>query len=187
MTALQVYALLNKRIQGVASGVASHRVEGTTLYLTFTDGTTETITFPTPEDGLSAYEIAQQNGFSGTEQEWLESLKGITPHIDPVTKHWIIGNVDTGIVAEGKGEDGGNLVFSTKASFPLPGEKETLYIATDEDTIYYWNTDNLKYQSLSGTFSGLEVTEEDIDKLFDNDPVIVNPVYVTEADIDALF
>lgn len=28
-----------------------------------------------PVDGLSAYEIAKQNGFEGTEQEWLESIK----------------------------------------------------------------------------------------------------------------
>ena len=28
--------------------------------------------------GLSAYEIAVKNGFEGTEQEWLDSLKGIT-------------------------------------------------------------------------------------------------------------
>lgn len=28
------------------------------------------------EDGLSAYEVAVKNGFSGTEEEWLESLKG---------------------------------------------------------------------------------------------------------------
>jgi hypothetical protein len=27
-------------------------------------------------DGLSAYQIAQQNGFTGTEQEWLDSLEG---------------------------------------------------------------------------------------------------------------
>ena len=27
-------------------------------------------------DGLSAYQIAVQNGFVGTEKEWLESLKG---------------------------------------------------------------------------------------------------------------
>lgn len=26
--------------------------------------------------GYSAYEVAVQNGFEGTEQEWLESLKG---------------------------------------------------------------------------------------------------------------
>ena len=30
-------------------------------------------------DGLSAYEIAVKNGFEGTEEEWLESLKGETP------------------------------------------------------------------------------------------------------------
>lgn len=29
--------------------------------------------------GYSAYEIAVQNGFKGTEKEWLESLKGYTP------------------------------------------------------------------------------------------------------------
>jgi len=29
------------------------------------------------KDGLSAYEIAKENGFSGTVSEWLESLKGI--------------------------------------------------------------------------------------------------------------
>ena len=27
---------------------------------------------------------------------------GVTPHIDPVTKHWMIGDVDTQVVAEGK-------------------------------------------------------------------------------------
>ena len=30
-------------------------------------------------DGLSAYEIAVENGFEGTEQEWLDSLQGYTP------------------------------------------------------------------------------------------------------------
>lgn len=30
------------------------------------------------KDGLSAFEIAQKHGFSGTESEWLNSLKGIT-------------------------------------------------------------------------------------------------------------
>jgi hypothetical protein len=31
------------------------------------------------EPGESAYEIAVRNGFEGTEEEWLESLKGYTP------------------------------------------------------------------------------------------------------------
>lgn len=28
---------------------------------------------------------------------------GVSPHIDPITKHWMIGDVDTGVVAEGQG------------------------------------------------------------------------------------
>lgn len=61
--------------------------------------------------GKSAYEIAVDNGFVGTETEWLASLKGadgkdgengITPHIDTTTKQWHIGAVDTGVLAEGK-------------------------------------------------------------------------------------
>lgn len=55
-------------------------------------------------DGKSAYELAVYNGYTGTEQEWLESLHGqdgSTPYIDPSTKHWMIDGVDTNIIAEG--------------------------------------------------------------------------------------
>ena len=48
--------------------------------------------------GKSAYDIALENGFSGTEQEWLESLKGETPQIGE-NGHWIIAGVDTGLTA----------------------------------------------------------------------------------------
>ena len=79
-------------------------------------------------NGKSAYQIAQDNGFNGTEVEWLASLHGqpgqdgqpgtdgnngengadgVTPHIDPTTKHWMIGNTDTNVLAEGTdGQDG---------------------------------------------------------------------------------
>lgn len=43
------------------------------------DGTTWSlisVDMPKAEDGKSAYEIAVENGFVGTEQEWLDSLKG---------------------------------------------------------------------------------------------------------------
>ena len=55
--------------------------------------------------GKSAYAIAVNHGFVGTETEWLESLKGsdgdngTTPHIDETTKNWFIGDTDTGILA----------------------------------------------------------------------------------------
>ena len=113
-----LYALLNKKIKGVASGVASHLVVGTDLILTFNDGSSATISFDQPKDGvsvdrlefkedtnelwyymtngtsasagtipvgkegLSAYEVAKKNGFSGTEEEWLESLQATGGKID---------------------------------------------------------------------------------------------------------
>ncbi len=53
------------------------------------------------QDGKSAFELAKANGFSGTEREWLESLKGQageTPHIE--NGNWFIGTTDTGISAQ---------------------------------------------------------------------------------------
>lgn len=49
-------------------------------------------------NGKSAYEIAVNNGFSGTEEEWLKSLVGITPHIGS-NGNWFIGDIDTGVLA----------------------------------------------------------------------------------------
>lgn len=48
--------------------------------------------------GLSAYEIAQRNGFIGSEKSWLESLRGTTPHIGK-NGNWFIGDSDTGVIA----------------------------------------------------------------------------------------
>ena len=52
----------------------------------------------------SAYELAVYYGYTGTEQEWLESLHGkdgSTVTLDISTKHWFLNGVDTGILAEG--------------------------------------------------------------------------------------
>ncbi len=55
-------------------------------------------------DGDSAYQIAVNNGFVGTEAEWLASLvgaDGTSPHIDATTGNWFIGTTDTGVKAAG--------------------------------------------------------------------------------------
>ena len=52
----------------------------------------------TLENGKSAYEIAVDNGFPGSETEWLKSLEGTSPHIGD-NNHWFIGDEDTGISA----------------------------------------------------------------------------------------
>ena len=95
--------------------------------------------------GKSAYQTAVDNGFIGTEEEWLLSLKGqngldgndgnngadgqngITPHIDPVTKHWMIGDTDTNVVAEG--QDG------SSASVTVVNNNPYVSGTTDNDVI----------------------------------------------------
>ena len=64
--------------------------------------------------GKSAYEIAVDNGFKGTEEEWLESLKGedgATPTIG-ANNNWFVDGVDTGVSAVGK--DGKSIKSITK-------------------------------------------------------------------------
>ena len=57
--------------------------------------------------GMSAYQLAVKNGFEGTEEDWLLTLKGgkgdkgnpgESPHIGE-NGHWYVGNTDTGVVA----------------------------------------------------------------------------------------
>ena len=48
--------------------------------------------------GKSAYEVAQMNGFTGSEKDWLASLIGVTPHIGE-NGHWFIDTKDTGVIA----------------------------------------------------------------------------------------
>lgn len=49
-------------------------------------------------NGKSAYEIAVDNGFQGTEKEWLKSLQGETPYVGD-NGNWFVGTVDTGVLA----------------------------------------------------------------------------------------
>ena len=51
------YVLLLKKIKGILSGVSSVTVNGTTLDFVFTDGTSQSMTFPTPKDGLSITDV----------------------------------------------------------------------------------------------------------------------------------
>ena len=45
--------------------------------------------------GKSAYDLAKENGFEGSETEWLESLQGISPEI--IDGYWWIGDYNTGV------------------------------------------------------------------------------------------
>lgn len=55
------------------------------------------------DPGKSAYQIAVDNGYSGSEQEWISGLAGTpgeTPHIGS-NGNWFIGAIDTNVKAGG--------------------------------------------------------------------------------------
>ena len=68
---------------------------------------------PVGEDGLSAYMIAMENGFSGTEEQWLASLKGNTGPQGP------------------KGDTGGTSLPIARANVPAGGSDDA-YTATGD-------------------------------------------------------
>ena len=82
------------------------------------------------DNGKSAYEIAVENGFTGSEVDWLESLKGETGDKgkeleikveDGFIKHRYIGEkwydlIDLKSLVGEKGEDGKNLIFNVSAT-----------------------------------------------------------------------
>lgn len=57
MDAIAVYALLNKKIKGLISGIQGVSISGTTITFTMVDGTKEIMTFPVPADGVSTTDI----------------------------------------------------------------------------------------------------------------------------------
>ena len=57
-------------------------------------------------------------GTPGVGTKGLDGNNGLTPTIDPKTKHWMIGNTDTGVIAEGQaGKDADPSKFVTIVSF----------------------------------------------------------------------
>lgn len=53
-----LYALLNKKIKSAITGIASCQVIGTNLIFNFTDGTSQTMAFPSPKDGVSITDVS---------------------------------------------------------------------------------------------------------------------------------
>lgn len=89
----------------------------------------------------TAYDLAVENGFKGSVQDWLNSLQGITPHIGQ-NGNWFIGEQDTGISASGK------------SSFEsISDEDINNYFNQKEENISFQNNENL-------------LNSSDIDNLF---------------------
>lgn len=178
MTALQVYAILNKRVRGLISGVKSAVVSGTTITFTMNDGTNVPMTFPTPKDG--------EDGVSVTNIE-------IKMLANSDKKHLIFTMSDGSTIDSGELDvsSGGLIQMDKKSSFPAIGKSEMLYLDKNKGEIFYW--DGSKYDSIisnsSSSASELKTLTLDFDGSrntfdlpMDDIPynVFVNGMYYTE-------
>lgn len=98
------YALCKKIASGALSGIANMSVEGQDLIINTTDGQTLTIHFPSPTDlNLIDSRIDDNHHLIMTFSDGeiidcgeVPFVNGLTPSIDPITKTWKLGSVDTG-------------------------------------------------------------------------------------------
>lgn len=80
--------------------------------------------------GKTAYEIAVDNGFNGTEKEWLKSLQGETPYIGE-NGNWFVGTLDTGVSASPKLDENALLDYYSKAELIALSKEEILDICNN--------------------------------------------------------
>ena len=106
--------------------------------------------------GYSAYEVAVQNGFVGSETEWLESLKGTDGHTPYIQDgYWYIDGLNTGVKAEGK--DGKSITIVRTGSVVVDGVRTTSIKFSDDTSI------SIK-DGKDGTSIAIEsITESDVD------------------------
>ena len=108
---------------------------------------------------IDAYQLAVQNGYKGTIDEWLQSFKGkdgITPHISS-NGNWWIENTDTGVQAKGKdgitphiGSNGNWWIENTDTGVHAQGEVALVRMAQVTLTASKWTgSDSLYSQVIS--------------------------------------
>ena len=108
--------------------------------------------------GENAYQLAVAAGYTGTQQEWLLTLRGaagadgITPTIGE-NKHWFLGDLDTGVVAEGKDGKDGNGIDRI--------EKTDSVDLVDTYTIHFTDGTSTTFEISNGTDGkdGLSITQ----------------------------
>lgn len=136
---------------GVTDGILSWAIDGSEMppepvkisgdtpeikegYWWISGKNTGVLASPKGDSGKSAYEIAVEEGFSGTISEWLASLKGpsgekgedgqdgTTPHIGG-NGNWYLGERDTGVQAQGpKGNPGADGKDGAPGKDGVPGK-----------------------------------------------------------------
>lgn len=81
-------------------------------------------------DGCHYVSVGQVGGSDGQDgQDGQNGQNGVTPHINQDNKHWMIGDIDTGIVAEGA--DGSTISIDQNGYWVIDGETTQYKAAGD--------------------------------------------------------
>ena len=165
----QTYAILNKKIRGLVSGIQSASVSGTTITFTMNDGSKQIMTFPTPKDGASITnvnikKISNEYHLICTIADADGNETEIDAGIIPNTKVQIASKSTAGIVKVGD-----NLKITTDGTLSAIGGGKPYEISkaeydalTDDerkDKVYYVYDDNEGYE---GGGSSDKFTRDDL-------------------------
>ena len=165
----QTYAILNKKIRGLVSGVQSASVSGTTITFTMNDGSKQIMKFPTPKDGASITnvnikKISNEYHLICTIADADGNETEIDAGIIPNTKVQIASKSTAGIVKVGD-----NLEITTDGTLSAIGGGKPYEISkaeydalTDDerkDKVYYVYDDNEGYE---GGGSSDKFTRDDL-------------------------
>ena len=163
------YALLNKKIRGLVSGIQSASVSGTTITFTMNDGSKQIMKFPTPKDGASITnvnikKISNEYHLICTIADADGNETEIDAGIIPNTKVQIASKSTAGIVKVGD-----NLEITTDGTLSAIGGGKPYEISkaeydalTDDerkDKVYYVYDDNEGYE---GGGSSDKFTRDDL-------------------------
>lgn len=175
MTGTVAYILSKKLAMGIASGISNVSLKGNTIIFQFKDGTQGSIAIPMPKDGKDG-----KDGTSIADIKFNDNNHLICTLSDGTT-------IDAGELKCDCAGNGGVVQAADKTAFPRTGDTDTLYLALDTKTLYYWDNE---YKVISSDSSGLDLglaTDEDIDSLFGDDEDFGNFGLATNEDIDSLF
>ena len=168
-----VYALLNKKIRGLMSGVQSVTVDGTTLKFVFNDGSTQNMVFPNPKNGASITdvnikEISNEYHLICTITDADGNETEIDAGIIPNAKVQIASKTTAGIVKVGDNLEitsdgtlsaigGGKPYEISKADYDALTEEER------KDKVFYVYDDDEDYDGGGGTSPTISVERNDTD------------------------
>lgn len=163
------YAILNKKIRGLVSGIQSASVSGTTITFTMNDGSKQIMKFPTPKDGASITnvnikKISNEYHLICTITDADGNETEIDAGIIPNTKVQIASKSTAGIVKVGD-----NLKITTDGTLSAIGGGKPYEISkaeydalTDDerkDKVYYVYDDNEGYE---GSGNSDKFTRDDL-------------------------